>query len=110
MSPSPPPRSLQEKPSAPPARCRPPPPPRAPPNCCQNSSPVKPWSRTDPKRSYCCRFFGSVSTLCASLISLNFFSAALSPLLRSGWYFFASLRYAFLISSVLAFRPTPKMS
>ena len=42
--------------------------------------------------SYSLRCSGSLSTEWASLISLNFASAAASPGLESGWYLRASLR------------------
>jgi len=42
--------------------------------------------------SYCLRFSGSPSTSCAWEISLKRASASLSPGLRSGWYWRASLR------------------
>ena len=42
--------------------------------------------------SYSLRCSGSESTEYASLISLNFASAAASPWLESGWYLRASLR------------------
>ena len=45
----------------------------------------------------------------AAEISLNFSSAAASSGLRSGWYWRASLRYAFLISSSEAFLETPSV-
>ena len=46
----------------------------------------------------------------ASAASLNFSSAALSPGLRSGWYFIASLRYALFSSTSVAVRATPRTS
>jgi hypothetical protein len=44
----------------------------------------------------------------ASLISLKRSLAASSFGLASGWYFLASLRYAFLMSSALAVSVTPR--
>src|SRR3970282_1776587 len=60
--------------------------------------------------SYSPRFFSSPNTSCASLISLNRPSAALSPGFTSGWHFFASRRNAFRISSKVAFSDTPNSS
>src|SRR3954466_3046314 len=62
-----------------------------------------------PASSYSLRFSGSPRTSWAAEISLNFSSASLSPGLRSGWYFRASFRYAFLISSSVAFFETPNV-
>ena len=53
---------------------------------------------------------GRTSTSLASLTSLNFSSASLSPGFMSGWYFRASFRYAFLISSSDAPLLTPRTS
>src|SRR3954464_3528686 len=47
---------------------------------------------------------------CADCTSLYFAFASLSPGLRSGWYFFDSLRYALLISSAVADFETPRTS
>ncbi len=58
--------------------------------------------------SYALRLSASDSTSCAAEISLKRSSAFASPGLRSGWYWRASLRYAFLISSSEAFLPTPR--
>ena len=58
--------------------------------------------------SYCSRSSGSESTEFASVMSLNFFSAAASPGFWSGWYLRASLRYAFLTSSGDASLETPR--
>src|SRR4051812_30254543 len=60
-----------------------------------------------PRRSYCLRFSGSDSTSYAPCTSLNRSSF---PGLRSGWTSRTSLRYAFLISSWLAFFETPSDS
>ena len=46
----------------------------------------------------------------ASLTSLNLASADLSSGFMSGWYFLASLRYAFLISSSEALLLSPSTS
>ncbi len=62
-----------------------------------------------PPASYSLRFSGSARTSWAAEISLNFSSAFGSSGLRSGWYWRASLRYAFLISSSLAFFETPSV-
>src|SRR3954447_6960125 len=62
-----------------------------------------------PPSSYSLRFSGSPRTSWAAEISLNFSSASLSPGLRSGCYFRASFRYAFLISSSVAFFETPNV-
>src|SRR5271166_3191010 len=53
--------------------------------------------------SYCLRFSGSPRTSCAWEISLKRASASLLPGLRSGWYSWASLGEAWLISSAVAF-------
>ena len=78
--------SLNEPPNA--FGSKPAPPPAA-------NGPV-PWS-------YALRLSGSDSTSCAAEISLKRSSALASPWLVSGWYWRASLRYAFLISSSEAF-------
>jgi hypothetical protein len=52
----------------------------------------------------------SASTSYAVDTALNLSSDARSPGLTSGWYFFASLRYALRISSALASRLTPRVS
>ena len=77
-------------------RLRPPEPPKSAPGMPPN---ISSWS-------YSLRFWGSESVVYASLISLNF--CASPP--ASGWYFTASLRKAFLISSASASRFTPRMS
>src|SRR6185437_1183805 len=59
--------------------------------------------------SYCLRFSVAPGPSCACEISLKRASASLSPGLRSGWYWRASLRYAFLISSALARLSTPSV-
>ena len=59
--------------------------------------------------SYSSRFFLSLRTSWASFASLKRASAALSPGFTSGWYFFASRRNAFRISSVEAPSGTPKI-
>ena len=61
-----------------------------------------------PKRSYMWRLSVSASTAYASAASLNWSSAFLSPGLRSGWCFSASLRYALLISWSVAVLATPE--
>ena len=60
-----------------------------------------------PSVSYFLRFSGSLSTSCASLISLNFSSASFLFLATSGWYWRASLRKALRMSSALALRSKP---
>jgi len=55
------------------------------------------------------RFSSSESTEYASEISLNRSAAASSFGFASGWYCLASFRYAFLISSALAFSATPSV-
>jgi len=45
----------------------------------------------------------------ASLTSFMRASASGDPLFTSGWYFFARLRYAFLISSSVAFGEIPRV-
>lgn len=45
-----------------------------------------------PNWSYCVFFRSSPRMSCAACTSLYFASASLSPGLRSGWYFFDSLR------------------
>ena len=50
------------------------------------------WNPDDPNVSYCFRFSLSLRTAYASLICLNFSSAALSPFVWSGWYFMAIFR------------------
>src|SRR5206468_3698134 len=76
-----------------------------------NPPPAAPAPRTPatPYRSYAARFSGSRSTSYASVISLNFSSAAVfsAAATRSGWYFMARPRYAFLISASPASRATP---
>ena len=94
----------------------PPKPPKPPPNMLNMSSkPPKPPKSAPPEPnpalgstpakpnwSYFCFLSGSDSIEYASLTSLNFSSADLSPGLRSGWYFIAILRKADFISSSLA--------
>src|SRR5204862_2130652 len=63
-----------------------------------------------PNWSYCAFLFASPRMSCAACTSLYFASASLSPGLRSGWYFFDSLRYALLISSAVADFETPSTS
>jgi hypothetical protein len=58
--------------------------------------------------SYSLRRLASDKVLYASEISLNFSSALGSPLLASGWYLRASLRYDFLISSAVAVLETSR--
>jgi len=53
---------------------------------------------------------GSPTTSKAAETSLKRSSAFLSPGFMSGWSFFASFRYAFLISSALAVRETPSVA
>jgi hypothetical protein len=60
--------------------------------------------------SYSSRFFLSLKTAWASLISLNLASADLSPGFTSGWHFLAIRRNAFLMSSSLALFGTPRIS
>ena len=60
--------------------------------------------------SYSLRFSGSDSTSFAAETSLNFSSASLFPGFASGWYCFASLRYARAISFSLAPCGTPSTS
>ena len=101
-------------PKTPPSRSpsRPPVLPGWPPNRSPRSNPPNPpwppaWPgiRTPPlpnsdlASSYSLRRFSSDSTLYASEISLKRSSDAGLPLLASGWYLRASLRYDFLISS-----------
>ena len=62
------------------------------------------------RRRTACASRGSDSTSYAVCTSLNFASADSSSGLRSGWYWRASLRYAFLISSCDAFFATPSVS
>src|SRR5690606_3951490 len=94
-------------------------PPRPPPNRFDRMSPHDDGSNPAPgpgpvangfmpARSYSRRLSGSLSTSYACWISLKRSSALGSPGLRSGWYWRASLRYAFLISSAEAFLPTPR--
>src|SRR6201996_5812883 len=109
MSPSPP-------PPAPPAV----PPPAPPPNRSPRSNPPPGWpgrpvpgARNPPPNierasSYSLRFFSSDRTSWASEISLKRSSASRSPLLASGWYLRASLRYDDLISSAFAVLGTPR--
>src|SRR5206468_8617232 len=100
---------------------RPPLPPSAPPKMSPRSKPPNPpWpgrcpvgTRKPPPNSerassYSLRRFSSDSTEYASEISLNRSSAEASPLLASGWYLRASLRYAALISAGLAVLATPR--
>src|ERR1019366_9238829 len=61
-----------------------------------------PLPKSERASSYSLRRFSSDSTLYASEISLKRSSDFESPLLASGWYLRASLRYDFLISSALA--------
>src|SRR3954454_16354425 len=70
-------------------------------------APVNPPPNRPPPRSYVLRFSGSPRTSYASEICLKRSSAPVS-LLVSGWYWRASLRYAFLISSGVALRSTPR--
>jgi hypothetical protein len=58
--------------------------------------------------SYLARLSLSPKTSYASLISLNFSALLLLPALASGWYFFASFRNVFLISSAAASFETPR--
>ena len=57
--------------------------------------------------SYCMRFSWSPSTSYAADTSLKRSSAPRSPAFASGWCFWASFRYAFLISAADAFLGTP---
>src|SRR5579875_3442597 len=68
-----------------------------------------PLPNSERASSYSLRRFSSDRTLYASEISLKRSSAERSPLLASGWYLRASLRYACLISSVLAVLETPRV-
>ena len=61
-----------------------------------------------PPRSYCLRLSASPTMSYADWISLKRSSAFASSGLRSGWYWRASLRYAFLMSSCDALRSTPR--
>src|SRR5579862_410340 len=69
----------------------------------------KPPGNIERASSYSLRRFSSDSTEYASDISLKRSSAEESPLLASGWYFRASLRYAVLISAGLAVLATPRV-
>ena len=60
--------------------------------------------------SYFFRFSGSESTEYASPTSLKRSAAPGLSGLASGWYSFASFRYAFLISDWSAFSETPRTS
>jgi hypothetical protein len=73
--------------------------PPAPPEVRENGSP--PASTT-------ARFCGSMRTSKAALMSCSR-SCASGSSLTSGWYLRASFRYAFLSSSSVAFRSTPRM-
>ncbi len=89
---------------APPVRAPVPAPPAAPPNRLERMSPKPPPNDPGSKppgtpkpngpepRSYCLRLSASDRTSCACEISLKRSSAFLSPGLRSGWYWRASLR------------------
>ena len=98
-----------------------PPPPPKPPNPPKMLSKISPMSPKPPKSpapppapakfgstpacpnwSYLARLSASDKTPYASLTSLNFASASLSPGWRSGWYFLAMVLKAFLISSSVA--------
>ena len=72
--------------------------------------PVGPRPFVEPKRSYAFRFSSSERTSYAVCTCLKRSSAALSPWFVSGWYWRASLRYAFLISSAEAPFLTPSVS
>src|SRR6202012_2249825 len=110
MSPRPP------LPALPPAV--PPPPPDRAPRSNPNPPPVSPGrppapgARNPPNieraSSYSLRFFSSDRMSWASEISLKRSSASRSPLLASGWYLRASLRYDDLISSAFAVLGTPR--
>ena len=65
--------------------------------------------KTRHQRSYKARLSGSRKTSYASVMLLNFSSESFDPLLRSGWYVIASLRYANFISASLAPRATPSV-
>src|ERR1039457_627554 len=103
--PTPPPGRSPSLPRAPPA-----PPPPDPPKRSPRSKPYPPpgpgtrvpLPKSERASSYSLRRFSSDSTLYASEISLKRSSDFESPLLASGWYLRASLRYDFLISSALA--------
>src|SRR5579875_280474 len=83
--------------------------PKLPPNWLGSKPPAPPRPPRIGPRSYARRLSGSDSTSCACEICLKRSSACLSPGLRSGWYWRARRRYAFLISSAEAFRPTPRI-
>src|SRR5439155_13824878 len=106
-SPSPPnePRSDRSKSTSGPCAEPPPPPPPPPPKPPRPAPAKAPYRRS---WSYFFRFSGSLSTSCASLISLKRSAACLLGL-RSGWYCFARRRNAFLISSVVAVSDTPSI-
>ena len=70
--------------------------------------PRKPPPNSERASSYSLRRFSSDSTEYASEISLKRSSAEASPLLASGWYLRASLRYDALISAGLAVLVTPR--
>src|SRR2546423_4289323 len=103
MSPRPPRSDMSKSPLsccvARPPRRAPPPPPKPP--VPANAPYRRSWS-------YFLRFSASLSTSCASLISLKRSAACGLLGLRSGWYCLASRRKAFLISSVVAVSATPK--
>src|SRR3954451_18901085 len=96
---APPKRSDRMSPMPPPKPPAPPPPPKLP--------GLKPPPKMPPPESYARRLSASERIEYASWISLKRSSACLSPGFLSGWYWRASLRYAFLISSSEAFLSTP---
>ena len=88
------------------------------PNKSPKSSTLNPWPPKPPKPeapiartwSYSCLFLSSPKTELASEISLNFFSASVSPGFKSGWFSLANFLYAFFMSSVLASFETPSVA
>ena len=72
--------------------------------------PIEPSTAAWPYRSYSGRFSSLASTSYASDASWNIFVASGLSLFVSGWYFFASCRYARLIAFLSAPRATPSTS